>query len=276
MSRISQKYIAAEKLYRSSKAHSGECEDDTLRNIMALYCSTNKYKDKGILRTPGPIKSMEAVHYLSKIPKFSMKVGGSSAEPRAVLGKGNGIYGTGGKDVDGEGDRKGLYMGDGGNISMEEPSARHTTGWKRRKHEEKGETGAQRVARSVDKMASALETAGTDKRKAAALGLQLEIMKSTPMPESEKRKMPDILRRDAAALFRATHRIQDVQKPHVAQSVSPTLDVSQPSSTDREWESLPSAPSFVVMGPNSSSFQNFPDEGQGEYPDADTGSGLTR
>ena len=53
--RISPMYIAAEKLYRSSKAHSGECEDDGLRNIMALYCSTHEYRDKGILRTPGPI-----------------------------------------------------------------------------------------------------------------------------------------------------------------------------------------------------------------------------
>ena len=46
----------------------------TLRNIMAIYCDSNKYNDKGIFRTPEPITSMEAVLYLSKIPKFSMKV----------------------------------------------------------------------------------------------------------------------------------------------------------------------------------------------------------
>ena len=79
LSRVTQKYLAAEKLYRSSMAHSGECEEDALRNIMALYCDTNNYKDKGVLRTPGPIKSMEAVLYLSKIPKFSMKVGGGGS-----------------------------------------------------------------------------------------------------------------------------------------------------------------------------------------------------
>ena len=240
---------------------------------MTLYCGTNKYKDKGILRTPGPIKSMDAVHYLSTIPKFSMKVGGSSAAPRVALGKGDGIDG---KDVDGGGDKRGLYMGDGGNISMDEPSTGRPKGWKRRKQEARGETGAQRVARSVDKMASALESAATDKRKAAALALQLEIVKSTPMPDSEKRTMPDTLRRDAAALFRSTHPIQDVRKPQVAQTASPILDGPQTSSTDRGSASLPSAPSFVVMGPNSSSFQHFPDEGQGESPDTDTGPGLTK
>ena len=157
---------------------------------MALYCSTNNYKDKGILQTPGPIKSMDTVHYLSTIPKFSMEVGGSSAAPRVALGKGNGIDR---KDVDGGGDKRGLYIGDGGNISMDEPSTGHSKGWKRRKQEEKGEKGAQPVARSVDKMASALETAATDKRKTAALALQLEIVKSTPMPDSEKRTMLDTL-----------------------------------------------------------------------------------
>ena len=66
--------------------------------------------------------------------------------------------------------------GDGieGNISMEEPSAARRRGFKKRKLEEKVENGAQRVARSVDKMALALESAARDMRKAASLGLQLE------------------------------------------------------------------------------------------------------
>ena len=40
-----------------------------------------------------------------------MKVGGSSAEPRAALGKGNGIDGKGGKDVHGEGRGRGCIWG---------------------------------------------------------------------------------------------------------------------------------------------------------------------
>ena len=106
-------------------------------------------------------------------------------------------------------------------------------------------------------MASALEMAATDKRKVAALGLQLEIVKSTPMPDSEKRKMLNNLRIDAAALFRSTHPIQDAREPHVAKSASPTLDVAQSSSSDRESASLPGAPSFVVMGHIAHLFSTF-------------------
>lgn len=59
----------------------------------------------------------------------------------------------------------------------------------------------QRVARLVDNMAAALETAAADKRKAASLGLQLEIWKRTPMFDIEKRRMLDRFRRDAAVFF---------------------------------------------------------------------------
>ena len=54
------------------------------------------------------------------------------------------------------------------------------------------------------------------------------------MNYSDKRKMLDILRRDAADLFPSAHPIQDVRKPHVAQTVSPTLDVPQTSPADLE------------------------------------------
>ena len=83
---------------------------------------------------------LKAVHYAGKIPKFSMKVSGGSAGPRASLGKGNGIHRKGAKDIDGGGDGKGLHIADRLNMSMEEPSARRPTGWKRRKQLEKVET----------------------------------------------------------------------------------------------------------------------------------------
>ena len=114
---------------------------------------------------------------------------------------------------------------------MEEPSAVRLRGMKKKKLEWKVENGTQRVARSVDKMASALESPARDMRKAASLGLQLETLKNTIMADTGKRRILDALRSDAAT-FLAT-----MMRQHSS--------------------SLATAPSFVVMGPNSSSFQQF-------------------
>ena len=237
LSRVTQKYVAADKLYCSSKAHSGECEEDALRNIMALYCETNKYKDKGLLCTPGPIKFMEAVMFLSKTPKFSMKGGGESCKTsgrdlKFKIGKN--------ADEDDIGRIEGDQSGKRGNISMDQPSLKRPTGLKNRKQYEKGDNGWQRVARSVDNMAAALKTAATDKHKAASLGLQLEILKITPMPDDEK-------------IFDSSEREPEIASRHsdiIVRKKSEKVDSS----------SLLSTPSSVVRGPNSSSVQPFPEE----------------
>ena len=273
LSRVAQKYIAADRLYRSSKAHSGECEEDALRNIMTLYCSTNKYKDKGTLRTPGPIKSMEAVMYLSKIPKFSMKVGAESSKSSAPLQVEDKKDVPHGQGVIRANEIQGVKTG---NISMHAPASARPAGWKRRKNEEKIENGTHRVARSVAKMATALATAAADKRKVVALGLQLEIFKSTPMADREKRRMLELLQRDAANLFRAeepenyAHDDLDVEK------IPPSQDGAQTSPTNADSSSLRSAPSFVIMGPNSSSFQQFQDDEEAVPSQSDAGSGFTK
>ena len=79
-----------------------------------------------------------------------MKVDGSSTAPRAALEECNGIGGKGGKDIDGGGDGKGLHIADRGNISIEEPY--YGCPRERMKEEEKGETGAQRITRTLGKM----------------------------------------------------------------------------------------------------------------------------
>ena len=229
-----------------------------MRNTMALYCDTNKYKDKGVLRTPGPIKSMEAVLYLSKIPKFSMKVAGGGSSLSLLPNSESVQNGTTEDDVFGRG---GLGDGKVGNISMNEPFASRPLGMKKRKKEEKSENGAQRVARSVDKMAWALESAANDKRRAASLGLQLEILKSTPMSSDEKRKMLDALRSDAASLFRK-------------QNVKSKLNT--PCRTAVYASTLGTAPSYVVKGPISSSFQQLSDTERTDEDATETGCTFSK
>lgn len=198
ISRVTRKYLTADKLYRSSMEYFGECGEDDLRNIMALYGDNNKYKDKGVLRTPGPIKSMEAFLYLTNVPKFSTKAGcrGSSF---CLLPKIEGVQ-NGSKEDDVL-DREGLGDGKDANISMYESSASRPLGMRKKKKDEKSENGAQCVARRVDKMPLLLESAANEQRRAASLGIPLRILKRTPMQSDELRRMPDALRSDAASLF---------------------------------------------------------------------------
>lgn len=111
-----------------------------------------------------------------------------------------------------------------------------------------------------------LETAAADERK---VGLQLEILKHTPMAGVEERRMLDSLRGDAAAFFSST-----VPK---AQTLSRQSDIVIPSTSENEDStSLQSSPSFVIRGPNNSSFQHFPEDEEHISSETDTGSHLTK
>lgn len=102
---------------------------------------------------------MEGILYLSEIPKFSMKVGGGSsnfvrsAEVR-IRDNGKSVGGAGGMEDVGDGIER--------IISMKEPSSARPSGLRKWKVEEKVENGALRVARSVDKLAYAFESAAID------------------------------------------------------------------------------------------------------------------
>lgn len=77
--KVTQKYLAAEKLYRAN-VPSGETEEDTTTNIMKLYrerCATTE-KD-GSKKLAAPVKFLDAVKLLSTHPKFSATVGGGSS-----------------------------------------------------------------------------------------------------------------------------------------------------------------------------------------------------
>ena len=70
LQRVVQKYLAAEKAYRS-KPVSAETSQDCKRNVMHLYCSRNKRKDSyGIFRDGPPLRPLDAVAILRDWPKF--------------------------------------------------------------------------------------------------------------------------------------------------------------------------------------------------------------
>ena len=84
--RNTQKYLAADSLYRSNIL-SGETEEDTKENIMEFYRQKNKVKGRnGELKPPPPIKYLPAVWLLSQEPKFSQKYSGSSEEKNGYRG----------------------------------------------------------------------------------------------------------------------------------------------------------------------------------------------
>lgn len=72
-----QKYLAADKLYRSN-IPSGEVEDDTKRHVVELYQKNNQVSTKDGPRDAPVFKSVSAALFLSKCPKFCAHVGGSS------------------------------------------------------------------------------------------------------------------------------------------------------------------------------------------------------
>ena len=132
------------------------------------------------------------------------------------------------------------------------------------------------MARSVARMATALATAAGDKRKAVALGLQLEIVKGTPMPDREKHRMLELLRRDVSNLFRAEEPENHAHNDLDVEKIPPSQDGAQTSPTNVDSSSVRSAPSFVIMGPNSSSFQHFRDEEEAVPSQSDARSGFTK
>ena len=80
------------------------------------------------------------------------------------------------------------------------------------------------------------------------------------MADTEKRKILDALRSDAATLF----------GNHDARKLASTSTVAQQSSL------LANSPSFVVMRPNSSSFQHFSEAERTDDDVTETGSAFSK
>jgi len=80
VAKVTQKYMAAERLYRSY-IPSGESAEDTEANTMTLYRNTNKVKLKGTLQPVPEIRFMSAVRVLAKMPMFASA---STSFPRSA------------------------------------------------------------------------------------------------------------------------------------------------------------------------------------------------
>ena len=104
-------------------------------------------------------------------------------------------------------------------------------------------------------MATALGKAASDKRRAGSLGLQLEIFKSTSISDFEKRRLFNNLRQDAVAFFGCSQKDSEV--------TSSRSDVLKDSTVQKVSSRSILAASFLVRGPNSPSFQQFPSK---HYP----------
>ena len=168
VSRVTQKYLSADKQYRSCPP-SGETEEQALEHIMCLYRQQNKHMERGVLRTPPPIKFIEAVRFLAKCPKFSAWVGGGSRlaagyKPKAVH------------------DSKASE--DEGNLSIERPLLSRPSRLKKRKWEENTAVGSTKVAKSVDNMSEALRASSRAKSDAASIMLEFEILRRMALPQS--------------------------------------------------------------------------------------------
>lgn len=112
-------------------------------------------------------------------------------------------------------------------------------------------------------MAAPLETAAAEMRKAASLGLQLEILKHKPMADVEKSRMLENMRSEASELLSST-------VPE-AQNLSRQSDMLISSTSEIiDSTSLQIVPSFIVRAPNSSSFQQFPEDHEHIRSETDT------
>ena len=70
LQRSVQKYLAAEKAYRS-KPVSGETSEDAAQNIMKLYCNRAKRTEShGVVRDGPPLRSVGAVEILRRCLNF--------------------------------------------------------------------------------------------------------------------------------------------------------------------------------------------------------------
>ena len=188
--RNTQKYLAADSLYRSN-IPSGETEEDTKENIMELYRQKNKVKGRnGELKPAPPIKYLPAVWLLSQEPKFSQKYSGSSEEK-------NGYRGISGSSTSG-------YKSHSGEISPEitKQSSTDTEGdpqqevGKRRmevmeaplselqnderpigvKKRKLGERKEDKISKAIESFASVVEKAASQRAKHVALTLKTKIV----------------------------------------------------------------------------------------------------
>ena len=73
--RVTQKYMSADKIYRS-RSPSGETEEHIREHVMKYYRERNRVTKDGVKKLAAPIKFIRIVEKLAEHPKVSAAVGG--------------------------------------------------------------------------------------------------------------------------------------------------------------------------------------------------------
>ena len=203
--KVTQKYLAANKLYRAN-IPSGETEKDTIGNVMQLYRERNATVDKeGTRKVAAPVRFLDAVMLLSTHPKFSAVIGGNGGNGYGSGGNGgNGIVRVGGVLSTSSsgvrcGERDAVLLeqtnvtheapsvpGSSGNIGMAAPFRSRPLGVKRDRAENAAEGGAYKMAKSMERVSVAIENSTKAKLLASSVAIQFKIIKSLPLREEER------------------------------------------------------------------------------------------
>ena len=202
--RVTQKYIAAEKLSRFHM-RSGATEEMVEDRAMQVYCDRNGTMKNGVKQIAPVIKFMEAVRYLKTQPKFSTAIGGSASHS----GPGSSTGGTPGSSYNGplsssfmdpeEGANYASSVSEdlpSGNIPISSPATQSPSGVKSQKIEAAIGNGSVNVARFITKVSDAIRFSARAKANATAVALELKILRAMYLSEEDyNQKLEALLRR---------------------------------------------------------------------------------
>ena len=214
LGRVSQKYLAAEQLYKPS---SGETESDSLANIMTLYQNQNKIKnEKGELRPAPVFRSIAAAQVLAQCPKWRASTGGRSEtslshrpRPWPATAAGSTAAVDGARDVD---ETVNLEAGsrsvsDGGDVisaalPAEKSSKSRPMGIKRQKLLDSVSEQAHRaldgVSRSVSGVRDALAAGNEKKTSVAAKAVKAKVLEMLADGPEKQQYVRELLERTKA------------------------------------------------------------------------------
>ena len=209
--RITQKFLAAERVYRANP-QSGETEEDAQKNIITFYLERNKVTKDGVTKLAPVIKFMGAIELLSDHPKFSSAVGGgsSSSAPRYRSTSIESIsfqrpYSSSfaepeeGSLTNMESPSPSVETG-AGNIPLSSPSLYRPVGAKRQKTDTALDSAARRMAISINKVGDAIRFSAIAKKQASALGLRYKMLRDMNLDEDTFRNNMESLMEEAKAL----------------------------------------------------------------------------
>jgi len=213
LQRVVQKYLSADKQYRSS-IPSGEVEEDTVACVMKLYCGTIQVANKFGEKVDAPVfRSVEVALPLADFLKFSPIIGWPSSTNlgyRPVSMEAGGGGGTAGGDgaravehVDREeieknnSDDQGAGATLAAAVPMQSPNKGRPMGTKRQKGlndtEYKSVRGISAIAKYVDGVKRVLASSSENKTKMAGLSLEAKLVELMAEGPAQQRAVHELM-----------------------------------------------------------------------------------